>query len=134
MIIPTMLDFEPAEMLAYAPETSIAEKAHAILERKLLNSRMKDFYDIWLFFNSLELDENGLIEAIVATFRVRRTSIDTYSIVFKDEFFHDDKKQKQWSAFLRKRHIDDAPRQFSDIASEVMVLLKPYLDRAAERQ
>ena len=44
--VPPMLDFPPPQLLCYQPETSIAEKFHAMVQHDMLNSRMKDFYDI----------------------------------------------------------------------------------------
>ncbi len=130
--MPSILDFESPEMMCYAPETSIAEKAHAIFYLGLANSRMKDFYDISLLSRKLVLDSDNLAKAISATFKVRGTTISKNSIVYTEEFFNDDDKQKQWSTFLRKRHITDTPEQFSDIAREVMTFLKPFLNKARE--
>ena len=53
--IPPMLDFPAAQMLCYQPETSIAEKFHAMVQHNMLNSRMKDFYDIWYLSNHMAM-------------------------------------------------------------------------------
>lgn len=47
MVFPTLLDTDPPMILGYTHETVIAEKFEAALDLADLNSRMKDFYDIW---------------------------------------------------------------------------------------
>lgn len=131
---PTLLSYKPGRMLGYAPETSIAEKTHAIIQLGLLNSRMKDFYDIRLLSCAGTLDEKNLIAALAATFTQRGTPVPSESVVFTSAFFDDESKQKQWAAFLDKRQIQDAPQRFSEIAREVVGFLKPLLAQARKRQ
>ena len=55
----------PAPKLkGYARETVIAEKFHVMVNRGLLNSRMKDFYDIWLLSNHFDFNQKELKDAI----------------------------------------------------------------------
>ncbi len=96
-----------------------------------LNSRMKDFYDIWLLSNQVDLDQKILIDAIVGTFTKRKSKISMSSIVFSDEFANDSNKQKQWTAFCKKRGIKEAPEKFSTIAKETITFLKPALQKAS---
>lgn len=44
---PILLDQRAPHLLAYAPETAIAEKYQAMMKLDKANSRMKDFHDIW---------------------------------------------------------------------------------------
>ena len=131
---PALLGYKPVRMLGYAPETSIAEKAHAIFHLGMLNSRMKDFYDIRLLAHAGTLNEEGLVSALAATFAKRGTQIPADSVVFTDVFFEDASKQTQWAAFINKRQIQDVPQCFSEIAREVIEFLKPFLVRAGKRQ
>jgi hypothetical protein len=48
MDLPVMLDFPAPHLRAYARETVIAEKFQAMVMLGRANSRMKDFYDIWV--------------------------------------------------------------------------------------
>ena len=79
-----ILENEYISLMAYNNETIIAEKLQSILDKKLNNSRMKDFYDIYYFANNLwnELNQNHLKEAITKTFNHRNTYDD---ISKKDE-------------------------------------------------
>ncbi|MFA5205469.1 MAG: nucleotidyl transferase AbiEii/AbiGii toxin family protein [Lentisphaeria bacterium] len=132
--IPVLLGYEPGKLLGYAPETSIAEKTHTLLRLGMLNSRMKDLFDIHLMSRSIQLDEEDLVEAFAATFTRRGTVISMESVVFTDRYFDDENKQVQWAAFLRKRQIEGAPPRFSDVAREVTDFIKPLLDQAGRRQ
>jgi predicted nucleotidyltransferase component of viral defense system len=127
---PTLLGYPEGKLKGYAPETSIAEKTQIMFQRELLNSRMKDFYDIWVLSKNAGLDQATLAKAIAGTFQHRGTAILTDSILFTEAFGNDADKQKQWSAFRRKRDIENAPEQFSIIANEVIRFLKPALEQA----
>jgi hypothetical protein len=70
---PTLLEFPAPILLTYPRETAIAEKFEAIVNLGLTNSRMKDYYDIWLLSQRFDFDGMNLMRAIEATFRRRRT-------------------------------------------------------------
>jgi hypothetical protein len=65
---PVLLDQPAPRLLAYAPETAIAEKYQAMVELDMANSRMKDFHDIWTLANNLQFAGERLGEAIRRTF------------------------------------------------------------------
>ena len=61
---PTILDF-PAPILAgYNRETVVAEKLQALVQLRMLNTRMKDYFDLWLLTRQPELDKAVLSIAI----------------------------------------------------------------------
>lgn len=65
---PILLEaFEIPIIKAYTLETVIAEKLHAIIELAQLNSRMKDFYDIYTLLNTKEINKKVQKEAILQT-------------------------------------------------------------------
>ncbi len=61
---PSMLDFPIPRLRGYARETVIAEKFQAMVALGQANSRMKDFYDIWILSRSFTFDDNRLPRAI----------------------------------------------------------------------
>ncbi len=73
--LPSILDFPPPSLLCYQMETSIAEKFSAMVVRRELNSRMKDFYDIWLLLSNRSFDAVLLGEAIRQTFLKRNIDL-----------------------------------------------------------
>ena len=124
---PSLLGYPSGVLHGYAVETSIAEKIHAIFQLGMLNSRMKDFYDIWFLSHNIELDLNIITKAIEGTFGNRDTAIPKKSIVFTEEFSKNSDKQKQWAAFCRKRGIENVPTEFYEIANEVISFIKPLI-------
>jgi len=72
---PGVLDFPPVSLLAYCPETTIAEKLHAAVVLATANSRMKDFFDLHWLCRHKSFHGDLLREAVEATFRRRSTAI-----------------------------------------------------------
>lgn len=105
--LPQLLDFGRPSLLAYTPESAIAEKFQAMVVLDIANTRMKDFYDIWLLSNALELNKATLGAAIRETFARRRTPlpIDTPTAL-TPVFTDDETKKRQWQAFLRKNRLN----------------------------
>lgn len=69
--------FEEREIpiFAYTIETILAEKFETIITRSVLNTRLKDFYDIYILFDE-NVNKEQLLNAIKNTFRNRETNID----------------------------------------------------------
>ena len=104
---PVLLDNEKPHLLAYTPESAIAEKYQTMVELDMANSRMKDFYDIRLLSNNLNFDGKSLAKAIKVTFGRRKTALPAdLPTALSDRFIEDDMKQTQWKAFLRKSGLE----------------------------
>jgi predicted nucleotidyltransferase component of viral defense system len=104
---PTLLDFPAPILLTYPRETAIAEKFEAIVNLGLTNSRMKDYYDIWLLSQQFDFDGANLVRAIEATFRQRRAVLpNELPIGLSIEFVLDAGKLSQWDAFVRRSRLD----------------------------
>jgi len=101
MILPVLLDLPAPTLRAYRPEAVIAEKFQAMVMLGRANSRMKDFYDIWVLSRSNEFADDRLARAIRATFERRKSVIPTDPPdCLTAEFAGDAAKRQQWSAFL----------------------------------
>lgn len=105
---PTVLADLPAPRLrVYSRYTVVAEKFHAIVEHGMENSRMKDFFDLWLLTRKAEFESDLLRQAITATFNRRGTALPNGTpIGLSDEFVADSVKQTQWRGFVSKSRID----------------------------
>lgn len=105
---PTLLEDVPAPTLrAYPKATVVAEKLHAVTILGMTNSRMKDFFDLWVLLHDDALDDAELRSAIEATFARRQTAMPTAQpIGLSDAFAEDATKQVQWRAFLKKNRLD----------------------------
>ena len=69
-------------ILAYTLETLIAEKYQTVIDRDIYNSRMKDFYDIYILINDNKekIDFKNLVLAIKNTFKYRETELNIENI------------------------------------------------------
>ena len=104
---PVMLDDFPAPKLRIYPRyTVIAEKLQAVISLGMVNTRLKDYFDLWVLLNTQELDSNVLSDAIDATLARRRTAKPTATpIGLTESFGQDPQKIKQWQAFVRKNQL-----------------------------
>jgi len=100
--LPVLLDMPAPHLRAYPPETVIAEKFHAMVALGRANSRMKDYYDVWMLTSTFDLEPERMRRAIAATF-VRRNTLVPALVPdgISDAFANDPAKQRQWTAFVR---------------------------------
>lgn len=126
---PTLLQFPAPYLRTYTKESVIAEKFHAMVTLGILNSRMKDFYDLWILSRQFAFEGILLTEAIQATFTRRNTAIPIeIPIALSAEFAENPMKNTQWQAFLRRNRLDVGSASFADIIAELsMFLLPPVL-------
>lgn len=121
---PTLLGHDSPRMRTYPQETSIAEKLEVIASIGLVNSRMKDYYDILIMSRRFSFDGYTLASSIRATFERRGTPIPSeIPEGLKDSFANDATKQAQWKAFLKRTKITDAPEELN----EVVRLIRAFL-------
>lgn len=125
---PTLLDFPRPRLRAYRPETSIAEKLHAIVSLGEVNSRMRDFFDIRALARRIPFGE-VLVHAVRATFERRRTALPEGLPVGLTPRFAD-LKQSQWRGFLTRSGITSAPADFGEVIGELAVFLGPIIEGA----
>ena len=121
---PVMLDSPAPRLRVYPREVVVAEKFHAMVIRGIANSRMKDFYDVWILASMFEFAGPRLSDAIAATFERRNTTLPSDPpLALTEEFHNDAGKQTQWNAFLRKGRLKVQERDFG----KVMSLLRDFL-------
>ena len=100
---PSILDMPSATLKSYSRETMIAEKVEAMVSLGIANSRMKDFFDVYLLSQDFEFDGEILRAAIESTFARRKTTIPKETaLAFTKEFSNDPTKQKQWVVFSKR--------------------------------
>lgn len=129
MDYPALLDMPRANIRAYPRETVVAEKFEAIVSIGLANSRMKDFYDLWVMSETFEFDGALLQEAVRTTFERRRTALPTERPAgLQDDFATDPDRVTMWSAFLKRAEVNDAPT-----FNEAIVRLREFLMPLAEQ-
>lgn len=113
---------------AYSMETVVAEKFHAMVERDVNNSRMKDFFDCYQILTTKELDDEMLYEAIKATFDNRELVYNANLQLFNDDFCTDEVRLKCWEVFLKKIQWKES-LPFADVMAVITVRLKGLYDK-----
>ena len=100
---PLLLPDNPSiNIQAYSIETVVAEKFHTMIDRDVLNSRMKDFFDCYQILTTKDIDKTTLQEAINATFENRKLEYNPNLKLFTDDFKTDPERIKRWQLFLKK--------------------------------
>jgi hypothetical protein len=123
---PTLLDNPAPFLKAYPRETVVAEKYQALVNLGMANSRMKDFYDIWIISSEFDFDGLTLSEAISNTFSRRHTSLPEHTpFGLSPEFYEDVIKNTQWNAFLHKGMLAAVPPTLKDICLSLETFLLP---------
>jgi hypothetical protein len=125
VIYPVLLDDLPAPRLrAYPKYTVVAEKFHAICLLGMANTRMKDYFDLWILLGEGALEATEMHRAIKATFARRQQAMPgALPSGLSDAFVRDAAKQKQWAAFLKKNRLDDLK------LAEVVALLRRVFEK-----
>ena len=116
----------------YPRYTVVAEKLEALTSLGMLNSRMKDFFDLWVLAKHSDFDGSVLLRAVMATFGRRHTAVpEGLPIGLSDEFINDAQKGKQWQAFLRKNALD--PMSLADVIADLREFLLPVLEASSSQ-
>ena len=110
---PSLIDDSP-KLYAYSIEAVIAEKLEAIVSLGMLNSRLKDFYDIYVLFKTYDFDGTTLRQAIEETFIHRKTSFKHID-AFDDDFISPYRKG-QWNSFIKQKN----PNQVLELETVIM--------------
>lgn len=135
---PALLDFPAPRLRAYARETVIAEKFQAMVDLGRANTRLKDFYDIWVLSRLFTFDDDRLARAMAATFARRGTPLPTEPPdALTPAFSGDPEKRAQWRAFVE--NVAEDPGDLDGVVVALAGFLMPHvlaasrLDRAPPR-
>jgi predicted nucleotidyltransferase component of viral defense system len=132
---PTLLSFPAPRVRAYGREAVIAEKLHAMVVLGLVNSRMKDFFDLWTIATSCAVEGTVLRDAIAATFPVRRTGIPPKEpVAFSKAFATEGEKTAQWSAFLDRDGLSDHSAGLVGVVAAIRQFLLEPLEAARDAE
>jgi predicted nucleotidyltransferase component of viral defense system len=112
------------KLKGYPPETVISEKFQAMVHLGDINSRMKDYYDVWLLLKSCEYDYRILQQAIETTFKIRSTKLPVNRPTALTREFAV-RNQGSWDLFLKRNKIDiETINDFSNVLDEIWSFLK----------
>lgn len=110
------------QIRAYPRYTVVAEKYQAMVSLGMVNTRLKDYFDVWFLAQHAPMDPAVLRQAITATFARRGTPLpQSLPMALSDAFAKDPAKEKQWAAFLTKNKLQAPPLAL--VAQELRQLL-----------
>jgi len=124
---PTILDLPAPRLHGYTIESVVAEKLETMVKRGILNSRMKDFFDIWILSKQFSFNCETLKQAIHATFKQRGTALQSFPECFLKSFAMDSTKNMQWRSFIHKNQLHFAPDSFETVVDLISQFLIPIL-------
>ncbi len=132
---PVILDLPAPHLKGYPAESVVSEKFEAMVTLGVLNSRMKDFYDIWLMMHSFNFYGAHLSEALRKTFKHRNTSFPAGKQLFPEEIY-DTKSDRQThgDTALKKEGITYVPDKLSKIAKEIEKFISEPLNAIKDEQ
>ncbi len=131
---PTILDLPPPQLYVYSRESTIAEKFEAMVKLGILNSRMKDFFDIWLMLRQFDFEGQKLSTAIAKTFSTRGTDIQSEPISLTNTFVDDTVKTAQWRGFIRKNRLTNVSQDLGEVVKAIAAFLGPIAKSLAAKQ
>lgn len=128
---PTLLSLPQPRLRAYRPETSIAEKVHAMVERGMANSRMRNFFDIHALAQAFVFDSQILAEALRQTFERRGTPLPLQVPVgLSTSFAASPEKLTQSRGFLLRSGLSPEKLPLDSVVSFLSTFLAPALELA----
>jgi predicted nucleotidyltransferase component of viral defense system len=125
---PTLLNFPAPRVLSYPRETVVAEKFQAMVMLGMSNTRLKDFYDLWVLAEDFSFDGTVLGAALTATFERRRTPLPqtlAEVVALTPLFAADSQKQQAWKAFLRKHQLMTTELSLMEVADRIQGFIMP---------
>ena len=127
-LYPTLLDHPAPNLRLYPRETVVAEKFQAMVVLGRLNSRMKDFFDLWMIARQFDFQGNELATAVRKTFYNRNTDIDADPVALTSSFTADEKTEMQWKAFIKRMRIEHHPGSLDEIREPLRQFLIPIAE------
>jgi hypothetical protein len=122
---PTLLEMPAPRLRMYPRETVVAEKFEALVKLGTLNTRMKDFFDLWLLASQFDFDGSTLAQAIRKTFENRGTALEPEPVALTSVFTTSPATQKQWTAFIKRTQLDRAPETLEETREPLRRFLLP---------
>jgi len=124
-------ELNPPRLGAYPVYTVVAKKLQAIVSLGMVNSRLKDYFDLQVLLDREQLEELVLAEAVRRTFAVRSTPLpQEVPLGLSIEFADDTNKQAQWRAFLKRNELDALP--LPEVVAQLRAWLMPVLLSAGQ--
>lgn len=121
-----MFDDSYISIMAFNKETIIAEKFETFITDNILNTRTKDFYDLYMlltkFYN--EINKDILVKAIKNTFKRRETNFDVEKIVKTFSLIKDSDKLRQNFKNYRNKKNYVKSIDYDDVMDSINLIIE----------
>lgn len=133
----TLKELPSAHLRCYSAESVIAEKWQAMVQLKTMNSRMKDFYDVWFLSRTRSFEYTVLKEAVARTFARRNTNPAEYNVLLTPDYCAE--QQSEWGAYVRKlkaatfqkkTEVLVPSRDIREVMAEIIAFPEPVMQEA----
>lgn len=125
---PVLVGMAAPKLRMYPVETVIAEKLEAAVKLGMVNSRMKDFYDLLVIFRQYPYDSRLLQHAVGETFARRGTPLPrTVPPGLSDEFGNDPVANRLWREFVARMQLANEPTEFAEVIRTIRERLWPTI-------
>jgi predicted nucleotidyltransferase component of viral defense system len=132
---PALLNQPGPKIRAYPIEAVIAEKFQAMVELDLANSRVKDFYDIWVYSRNVDFDGEILAKSLAATFTRRQTQLPTELPTGLTSLYVDaDIHRRQWRTFVQRIGEAALSGRFAEVIDDISRFVMPPAISAARHK
>lgn len=123
---PVLLDGPPPRIRDYPREAVIAEKLHAMIALGEVNTRFKDFHDVYMLASRFSFDGRSLSRAIAATFERRKTPIqEPRPAALGSEYYADAERALAWRRYLARDSLERALADFVGVGRRLRAILAP---------
>ena len=122
---PTILGPPAPQLDGCSKENLVAEKFQAMVRFGEVNSRMKDFYDVWAISQQLDFDGRRLSDAIAATFANRSTGIPPDPEPLQPVFAEGPTRERQWRGFVRRHRLEAVQTPFARVIADLALFFVP---------
>ncbi len=131
---PSLLGYPAPHLKGYPRETVVAEKLHTVAKHGLVNTRMKDFYDLALLANLFDFEGSSLGQAITNTYSARETVLSAELPAFSKDFVESPEKKAQWITFVKRSRLDGAPKDLKIVIEQIKPFALPIIKAIKDGQ
>jgi predicted nucleotidyltransferase component of viral defense system len=128
---PSLLDLPKPNISFYPPETTLAEKLHAMVQHGIYNTRFKDYYDIFLLKQIMDFDPGVLGDAVHRTFERQGTILPEDPEGLSEEFIKE--HTKDWTRWVASNKLSVTPPDLAAVVADLREFLTPVISDAREK-
>jgi len=126
LVYPTLLDLPAPQLLGYSLESAIAEKVESMVTLGEINSRMKDFFDVWALSRTHVFERSVLKAAIERTFERRGSELEAAKVFLSSDFASRPRVGEEWQSYVKRTGLDDvAPASLGELWGRLREFVEP---------